>query len=63
MKTALQLSGVGAPEVSHTLLAVLRTTVVVLLVTALLVGTAVALQSRTGAAPLSPMTPEPGLDL
>ena len=63
MQTALKLQKTWAPEVRHTLVVVLTTVVVALLVTALLVVIGLLVQDLMGGAPLTPLTPDPGLDL
>jgi hypothetical protein len=63
MQTTVNLQEAWAPELPHTLLVVLTATAAVLLATALLVFTGLMVQDLTGGAPLTPLAPDPGLDL
>jgi hypothetical protein len=63
MQAAMNQQKAWAPGVPHTLVVVLTTVVVVLVVTALLILTSLVVQDLTGGAPITPLVPEPGLDL
>ena len=63
MQKALDLPKALTPEILRTLRVVLTTVVVVLVVTGLLVAISIVAQNLAGGAPLTPATPEPGLDL
>jgi hypothetical protein len=63
MQAALNQQKAWAPGVPHTLVVVLTTVVAVLAVTVLLVVTSLVVQDLTGGAPITPLLPEPGLDL
>jgi hypothetical protein len=63
MQAALNHQKAWAPGIPHTLVVVLTATVAVLLVTVILVVSGVVVQDLTGGAPISPLAPEPGLDL
>jgi Na+/phosphate symporter len=63
MQTTVYLQEAWAPALSHTMFVVLTATAAVLLATALLVFTGLVVQDLTGGVPLTPLAPDPGLDL